>query len=220
MHESAGRVSLSGACAGAAVAEQGPQGSRKTDEPNDKTGAEMMNKKMRAGRGNNRKWIYGGGAAVLATALFVGLGAIVAEGAEGPGVDGDFAHATAMADAPLVTLYKNPTCACCGDWAEHMRANGFRVDVKEGADLARVKEELGVPFSAASCHTAEVDGYALEGHVPADAVKRLLENRPEIAGIAVPGMPLGVPGMPGEGFGSYEILALQKDGATRVYASK
>ena len=181
----------------------------------------MMSRKMRAGRGNHRKWIYGGGAAVLATALLAALGTVVAEGAQNPPVaGGDFVQATAMADAPAVTLYKNPTCACCGDWAEHMRANGFRVDVNEGADLARVKQDLGVPFRAASCHTAEVGGYALEGHVPADAVNQLLRDRPDIAGLAVPGMPVGVPGMPGEGFGSYDVLALQKDGATRVYASK
>lgn len=77
-----------------------------------------------------------------------------------------------------------------------------------------------MPFTLASCHTAEVDGYALEGHVPADIVSRLLEERPDVAGLAVPGMPLGVPGMPGEGLGSYDVLAFGDDGASQVYASK
>ena len=166
----------------------------------------------------NSKWIFGG-TAILAGALIAGYGAMSADGSQRVDVESR-TFATAQADAPLVTLYKNPTCACCADWADHMRANGFRVNVEEGANLAVVRKDLGVPFSAASCHTSEVDGYALEGHVPADVVKKLLQERPDVAGLAVPGMPAGVPGMPGEGFGSYDVVAFEADGATQVYASK
>lgn len=125
-------------------------------------------------------------------------------------------------DTPLVTLYKNPTCACCLEWAKYMRANGFRVDVKEGTNLAEVREELGVPFRLASCHTAVVDGYAIEGHVPADLVRKLLAERPQVTGLAVPSMPPGVPGMPdpGPGRAPYDILAIRKDGSTHVYATR
>jgi hypothetical protein len=172
-----------------------------------------------------RWWIFGGGATLLVFGL-VAASAGVANGGSGPepgmkeAAAVEVAVAAATDESPLVTLYKNPTCACCADWAEHMRANGFRVDVKEGVSLAAVKEQNDVPFSLSSCHTAVVDGYALEGHVPADVVQKLLLDRPDVAGLAVPGMPPGVPGMPGEGLGSYEVLAFQADGSAQVYATK
>ena len=169
-------------------------------------------------------WWFGGGATV------VGIGLIAASAVPGASGDaaGEVAPPTHMAssalgqaqEVPLVTLYKNPTCACCSDWAEHMRENGFRVEVEEGVSLAAVKQRHGVPRSLASCHTALVDGYALEGHVPADAVRRLLAERPDVTGLAVPGMPAGVPGMPGEGLAPYDVLAFEADGATRVYLTK
>lgn len=166
------------------------------------------------------RWMFGG-ATVLAAALFAGYGAIGAGPSQSAATGSALAaSAPSVQDGPRVTLYKNPTCACCADWAEHMRENGYEVEVKEGADLASVRAEYGVPFSAASCHTAVVDGYALEGHVPADVVAKLLEERPEVTGLAVPGMPRGVPGMPGEGLGSYDVLSFQSDGAPQIYASK
>lgn len=165
------------------------------------------------------RWIFGGGA-VLATVLFAGYGAMDAQTPNTAIAAGARSASAAAPEGTLVTLYKNPTCSCCADWAEHMRANGFRVDVREGGDLTAAKDRLRVPPGLASCHTAEVGGYALEGHVPADVVVRLLDERPEVAGLAVPGMPAGVPGMPGEGFGSYDVLAFEADGATRVYASR
>ena len=167
----------------------------------------------------NRRWIFGGVAVVLAAAAGYGASTLDSEGASGA-VAVLTPDAIAGEDLPLVTLYKNPTCTCCADWAEHMRANGFPVEVREGGDIAAVKMEYGVPFSVASCHTATVDGYALEGHVPADIVKRLLEERPDVPGLAVPGMPLGVPGMPGEGLNSYDVLSFRSHGATQVFASK
>lgn len=171
-------------------------------------------------------WWFAGGATVLGVGL---LGASAVSGGSGPAdaVAASSHVATASGsvsphaqEEPLVTLYKNPTCGCCADWAEHMRENGFRVDVEEGVSLAAVKDRNGIPHSLASCHTALVDGYALEGHVPADAVSRLLTERPDVRGLAVPGMPAGVPGMPGEGLASYDVIAFEADGATRVYLTK
>jgi hypothetical protein len=125
-------------------------------------------------------------------------------------------------DAPVVTVYKNPTCACCGEWAEHLKENGFRVEMKEGADLTRVKKQLGVTMDLASCHTAEVGGYVLEGHVPADVIRQLLAEKPQIRGLAVPGMPAGVPGMPAAGPNRrpFEIFAMEHGGGARVYATR
>jgi len=97
--------------------------------------------------------------------------------------------------APALIVYKSAGCGCCGEWEKHMRANGFRVDSRTVADIGGVKRKLGVPESLASCHTATVGGYVVEGHVPAADVRRLLREQPEAIGIAVPGMPAGAPGM-------------------------
>ena len=166
----------------------------------------------------NRKWVLAGGAA-LAAATVIAYGSRAGGGSDDARPH-ELLAATrgGSADVALVTLYKNPTCSCCADWADHMRQQGFNVEVREGADLIQVKSEHGVPLDLASCHTAVVDGYAVEGHVPGDVVRSLLDERPEIAGLAVPGMPRGVPGMPGEGLGSYQVLAFQTDGARDVYA--
>jgi hypothetical protein len=98
-------------------------------------------------------------------------------------------------DLPGVVVTRDPSCGCCGAWAEHMRAAGFPVEIVETRELNRVKARLGVPRDLASCHTAEVGGYVLEGHVPAAEVKRLLAERPAARGLAVPGMPANSPGM-------------------------
>lgn len=172
------------------------------------------------------RWLVGGGAALL---VLAGVSAVLLARSAANDASSGSAVANAMVasagstqEMPLVTLYKNPTCACCADWAEHMGASGFRVDVKEDANLAAVRDELGVPFRLGSCHTAVVHGYPIEGHVPADLVRTLLAERPEIAGLAVPGMPPGVPGMPdpGPGRAPYEILAFQADGSTHVFATR
>lgn len=97
--------------------------------------------------------------------------------------------------APRVMVYKNPSCGCCGDWVKHMRANGFRVEVADVDDVAPIRQRHAVPESLASCHTALVDGYFIEGHVPASDVWRLLRERPKVKGLAVPGMVVGSPGM-------------------------
>jgi hypothetical protein len=94
-----------------------------------------------------------------------------------------------------MVVTRDPNCACCGGWVAHVKAASFPVEVIEAVDLAALKARLGVPESLAACHTAEVGGYVVEGHVPADAIKQLLAERPQARGLAVPGMPVGSPGM-------------------------
>lgn len=96
---------------------------------------------------------------------------------------------------PLVTVYKEPACGCCGQWVKHMSASGFRVETREVADVTPVRRKFGVPDTLSSCHTAIVGGYAIEGHVPAADVKRLLREKTNAKGLAVPGMVDGSPGM-------------------------
>lgn len=119
-------------------------------------------------------------------------------------------------EQPLVVVNKDPFCGCCGAWAEHLEAAGFPVRVVETGDLAAVKERLGVPAALGSCHTAEVDGYVIEGHVPPAALRRLLAERPSATGLAVPGMPAGSPGMeiPGVAPDQYEVVLFGPAGET------
>lgn len=114
----------------------------------------------------------------------------------------------AAASSPAVTVYKDPSCGCCGAWIDHLRAAGFPADGIDRTDLQAIKARLGVPATLASCHTAEVGGYVVEGHVPADAIMRLLAERPAARGIAVPGMPIGSPGMevPGMAPDTYAVV--------------
>ena len=126
------------------------------------------------------------------------------------------AGVAAMLVAPLplhaatstILISKDPSCGCCSGWAEHLRAAGFQTKIVDVANLAPIKERLGVPPALASCHTAEIDGYVIEGHVPASAIRRLLAERPPASGLAVPGMPIGSPGMevPGAAEDTYEVI--------------
>lgn len=121
---------------------------------------------------------------------------------------------------PLVTVHKSEFCGCCGSWAEHMRKAGFQVEVRNQENLNPIKERVGVPFGKGSCHTAEVGGYFVEGHVPADDVKRLLAEKPKAKGLVVPGMPAGSPGMevPGGQVTPYSVELVQADGSITVFA--
>ncbi len=101
------------------------------------------------------------------------------------------------ADPQVVQVYKSRTCGCCQKWVEHVRSRGYQVTVSDVPDVTPVKRQLGVPSGASSCHTAVVGGYFIEGHVPAEDIARLLAEHPDIAGLAVPGMPMGSPGMEG-----------------------
>jgi hypothetical protein len=119
-----------------------------------------------------------------------------------------------------IVVYKSPTCGCCGKWVEHMEKAGFSVDVENMSDVAPIKRELGIPGRMQSCHTAKVGDYFVEGHVPADLVKRLLADKPDIKGLTVPGMPMGSPGMEGPRKDPYDVIAIGKDGGYRVYARR
>jgi hypothetical protein len=120
------------------------------------------------------------------------------------------------AGAPAsIMVWKDPNCGCCGKWVAHLRENGFTVAVFDHDDMPSVKVSRGVPPELASCHTAEISGYIVEGHVPAHAIKRLLMERPAGRGISVPGMPIGSPGMEGGTPEPYEVLLFGRDEPTR-----
>ena len=123
---------------------------------------------------------------------------------------------------PQMIVYKSATCGCCSKWVEHMQANGFAVKAVDVEDIDKVKRDNGVPQSAASCHTGIVNGYVVEGHVPADAVLKMLKDKPAISGIAVPGMPMGSPGMevPGGQKEAFDIVSFDKSGKTAVYQKR
>lgn len=116
-------------------------------------------------------------------------------------------------------MFHNPSCGCCHKWAAHMQANGITLQTTEQQDMARVKQQWGVPGTLQSCHTARVGGYVIEGHVPATVVKRLLKEKPAIRGLAVAGMPAGSPGMEAPISQPYQVVAFRADGQQYVYAS-
>ena len=122
---------------------------------------------------------------------------------------------------PIALVHKSPTCGCCGLWVDHLKHAGFTVDVREEANINPVKERLGVPDGKGSCHTAEIGGYVIEGHVPADDIKRLLRERPRARGLVLPGMPVGSPGMevPDGTVQPYTVELVRLDGTTAPYAT-
>ena len=122
--------------------------------------------------------------------------------------------------APIqATLYKNPQCGCCEDYTAYLRKNGFVVDVKPTNDLAAISQKAGVPEDLQGCHTMFIGDYVVDGHVPVSVIHKLLSERPAIAGITLPGMPEGSPGMNGRKQGSFTIYAVTKDGvAPKIYA--
>lgn len=125
-----------------------------------------------------------------------------------------------VAALPVMRVHKTATCGCCKVWVKHMENAGFRVETRDVADLGPVKERLGVPYGKGSCHTAEVGGYFVEGHVPAADIKRMLAEKPDARGLTVPGMPLGSPGMevPDGTVQPYAVELVGRDGKTRVYS--
>lgn len=129
-----------------------------------------------------------------------------------------FALPMAAYAAGELMVYKDPYCGCCTAWIEHMRANGFTVKFEDRQDMDAIKEASGVAPELASCHTAMIDGYVIEGHVPAAEVKRLLEEQPSVLGLAVPGMPMGSPGMEGPFKQAYDVVSFTQDGQTAVYS--
>ena len=128
----------------------------------------------------------------------------------------------AVADnPPSIEVWKSATCECCGNWVKHLEANGFAVKVNatDSAALERLKAQAGIGSKLAACHTAKIGGYVIEGHVPATDIKRLVAERPEAIGLAVPGMPVGSPGMEqGSESEPYDVLLLNKEGTTEIFA--
>ncbi|MFN3791496.1 MULTISPECIES: DUF411 domain-containing protein [Massilia] len=123
----------------------------------------------------------------------------------------------AMAAAPVVEVFKSESCGCCAAWVDHLKANGFATKVSNVANPSDYRERGGIPNELGSCHTAMVRGYAIEGHVPADDIKRLLAERPKAKGLAVPAMPLGSPGMEGPRKDPFDVLLVQANGKTKVF---
>jgi hypothetical protein len=129
-----------------------------------------------------------------------------------------FATHAPEADPRIIQVYKSPACGCCQKWVDYVQRQGYSVIVSNVTDMNSVRRELGVPSRFASCHTAVVGGYFIEGHVPAEDISRLLAEHPDISGLAVPGMPIGSPGMEGPNAQPYSVLAVQKDGKIEVFA--
>lgn len=156
-------------------------------------------------------------ASLLAAVLFAAAcGSPEAEGAEAPSAAQMLAEAGQP--VPSVVVYKTPSCGCCNGWVDHLREAGFDVDARNVSDIMSVKRDAQVPGHLSSCHTALIDGYVVEGHVPADQIARLLTERPEVLGIAAPGMPVGSPGMEGAGAKPYEVMTFDAEGGTEVFA--
>lgn len=127
---------------------------------------------------------------------------------------------TALTAAGVMKVFKTPTCGCCKGWVAHLEEAGFEVEVEDLNDLTPVKDRMGVPTELRSCHTAEIDGLVIEGHVPAETIRQVMADRGNLAGIAVPGMPIGSPGMemPGRAADRYQVVGYAADGQRRVVA--
>jgi hypothetical protein len=124
----------------------------------------------------------------------------------------------ALAEDTII-VYKSPTCGCCTKWISHLEENGFKVNAIDTKDMYTVKKEAGLPYGLGSCHTGIIGGYTIEGHVPASDIKRLLAERPAVRGLAVPGMPMGSPGMEGPRKDRYSVLTFDEAGKTTVFSS-
>ncbi|TCS33094.1 hypothetical protein EDC30_11835 [Paucimonas lemoignei] len=126
-------------------------------------------------------------------------------------------HLGAQAAGPVVEVYKSAYCGCCTAWVDHLKDNGFDVKVKNVESPSDFREKFGIPQDLGSCHTAKVQGYAIEGHVPAADIKRLLAEKPKAVGLAVPSMPMGSPGMEGPRKDAYDVFLVQANGRTSTY---
>lgn len=145
--------------------------------------------------------------------LFIGIISLVTVSAPG-----GFILSQKISAEPQMIVYKSPTCGCCSKWIKHMKKNGFQIKAVDVLEMNIVKEKYGVTRKLASCHTAVIDGYVIEGHVPAIDVKRLLSEKPDVLGLSVPGMPVGSPGMEmGDRVDRYTVIAIGKDGDTEVF---
>lgn len=127
--------------------------------------------------------------------------------------------AQAASAAPSIMVFRDPNCGCCGGWVDHIRTAGFTVEVRMEQQMQGIKAQLGVPKELASCHSGTIDGYVIEGHVPAEVIRKLLRERPSLTGIAVPGMPVGSPGMevPGQKPDPFRVIGFAQGAAGDVY---
>lgn len=133
----------------------------------------------------------------------------------------DATLAATIAETPTIKVYKSPTCGCCALWVDHMREAGFELDVEDTDDMIDIKVDAGLPLQLQSCHTALVDGYVFEGHIPAEVIARFLAEKPSASGLAVPGMPIGSPGMEfGDRVDPYDVLQFDAAGNTSIYESR
>ena len=144
--------------------------------------------------------------------LAIGVAALSVAGASA-------AHRTPALSGPAIVVYKSPSCGCCTKWVEYLQARGFQVTAHDVDDVSPTKHRYGVPDALASCHTALVGGYVIEGHVPAEDILRLLREHPSVVGLTVPGMVTGSPGMEGGARQAYQVLSFNRQGKTAVWAS-
>lgn len=170
----------------------------------------------------------GVGAAALGLALLVSACAPEAAGESGRAAAAvssmamvDATLAATIAETPTIKVYKSPTCGCCALWVDHMREAGFELDVEDTDDMIEVKVDAGLPLQLQSCHTALVDGYVFEGHIPAEVIARFLAEKPSASGLAVPGMPVGSPGMEfGDRVDPYDVIQFDAAGNASIYESR
>ena len=156
---------------------------------------------------------------LAAAALLVAGSALLASRAAASATD-DATREALAAPPTEVTVYRSPSCGCCRKWVTHLEQAGFTVKQVELADLSEIKAQAGVPEKLHSCHTALVGRYAIEGHVPADDIKRLLAEQPDLHGLSAPGMPAGSPGMEVDGQkDKYDVVSFTRDGQSSVWAS-
>ncbi len=125
----------------------------------------------------------------------------------------------AYAASPVIQVYKTASCGCCVAWVDHLKSNGFKVVAHNVDNPGSIRAKFGIGEQYGSCHTGVVNGYAIEGHVPADSIKKLLKEKPKASGLAVPGMPMGSPGMEGHRHDDYDVLLIAKGGKASTYTS-
>jgi hypothetical protein len=161
--------------------------------------------------------------AVIRFVQLMALAAVLSACAQSDGPKTEAVSATAVTESalPLLVVYKSESCGCCGEWVKHMEQAGFKTEVHNVDNMNPIKEAVGLPPMMGSCHTARVGQYFVEGHVPAEDVKRLLAEQPNAKGLAVPRMPMGSPGMevPSGEVEPYDVLLIANDGSPSVYAS-
>jgi len=153
----------------------------------------------------------------MKSSLIIGMLVVAVIGIVGVMATQAFPKGSAVTEAPanghLATIYKSPSCGCCGQYAAYLEKKGYVVDIEGVADMSAIKEQFDVPYELESCHTMEIDGYIVEGHIPEEAVQKLLAERPDIKGIGMAGMPSGSPGMPGPKTYDFVIYEITHGGA-------